>query len=90
MPHVLIRHRVEDYARWKPAFDKHASVRMTAGELRHMLFRTADDPNDIFILFEWDRLDKAQQFVRSEDLRKVMQQAGVADQPDIYFLDKIA
>ena len=40
-------------------------------------------------LFEWDDLEKARQFVQSEDLRQAMESAGVSDQPDIYFLDKI-
>jgi hypothetical protein len=39
------------------------------------------------ILFEWDELENARQLIQSEDLREAMQRSGVADQPDIYFLD---
>jgi hypothetical protein len=41
------------------------------------------------ILFEWDDLKKARQFVQSEDLRQAMRRSGVSDQPDVYFLDEV-
>jgi predicted AAA+ superfamily ATPase len=53
------------------------------------LFRNADNPNELIILFEWDDLGKARSFAQSEDLVKIMQKAGVSDKPDIYFLDEI-
>jgi heme-degrading monooxygenase HmoA len=51
------------------------------------VFRNDQDPNEIVILLEWDDLGRARQFAESEDLRQVMQRAGVTDQPDIYFLN---
>ena len=38
-------------------------------------------------VLEVDDLEKVRQFVQSEDLRQRMEQSGVIDQPDIYFLD---
>ena len=43
-------------------------------------------PNEVIMLLEWDVLETARQFAQSEDLREVMQRAGVADDPTIYFL----
>jgi hypothetical protein len=34
-------------------------------------------------------IEKARQFAQSEDLRETMQRAGVADQPDVYFLEEV-
>jgi len=48
-----------------------------------------DNPNDIFILFEWDTKEKASKFVESADLKKRMQEAGVSDKPEIHLFDKI-
>jgi heme-degrading monooxygenase HmoA len=53
------------------------------------LYRNATDPNELVILFEWDDLDKARTFAPSEDLRQIMQRAGVADRPDLYFLEEV-
>ena len=32
MVHVIVRHKVADYSRWKEAFDAHLNVRKAAGE----------------------------------------------------------
>jgi heme-degrading monooxygenase HmoA len=89
MPYLLIRHKVEDYAKWKPLFDEHGATRQANGSRGGQLFRNANDPNELVILFDWDDLEQARQFVQSEDLRQVMQRAGVADQPDLYFLEAV-
>ncbi len=41
MVHVLIRHKVADYNRWKQAFDSHLNTRKHAGEtaLPHLPYR---------------------------------------------------
>jgi hypothetical protein len=87
MPYVLVRHKVEDYARWRPTYDEHATTRKGYGSKGSRVFRNAQDPNEIVALFEWDDLNNARRFLQSEDLREAMQQAGVVDQPDVYFLD---
>jgi quinol monooxygenase YgiN len=53
------------------------------------LFRNADNPDEIVIFFEWDKIEKARKFAQSEDLKKAMERAGVIDKPDIYFLEEI-
>jgi uncharacterized protein (DUF1330 family) len=89
MPWILIRHKVEDYAKWKPVFDEHGAARKAIGSKGGYLFRNIDDPNEVVILVEGDDLQKAREFVQSEDLREAMQRSGVADRPDVYFLDEV-
>jgi heme-degrading monooxygenase HmoA len=88
MPYLLVRHKVEDYARWRPMYDEHAATRKAGGSTGGRVFRSADNPNEVVILLEWDDLEKARQFAQSEDLRQTMQRAGVVDQPDVYFLNE--
>lgn len=89
MVYVFIKHKVEDYSRWKPVFDEHGTTREKAGCKGGQLFHISDEPNNIFILFEWDKKENATGFVESEDLKKRMQQAGVIGKPEIYILEKI-
>jgi hypothetical protein len=86
MPHVLVRSKVQDFAKWKVKYDEHSSVRRDAGLTERYLLRNADNPNEVVILFETSDLDKARAFASSADLRERMQEAGVTDKPDIYFL----
>lgn len=86
MPFIIFRTKVADYDKWKPIFDADGVNRQANGSRGGQLFRNASDPNELVMLFEWDDLEKARQFTQSEDLRELMQRAGVVDQPDIYFL----
>jgi heme-degrading monooxygenase HmoA len=88
MPYVLVRSKIEDYAKWKSVFDEHGATRKASGSKGGYVFRNADDPNELMVLLEWDDLAKAHQFAQSDDLRERMQRAGVTDRPDIYFLDE--
>ena len=89
MPYLLIRHKVQDYATWKSVFDEHGDARKAAGSKGGYLLRSADDPNELVIMLEWDDLGKARQFVESAELRQAMERAGVAGPPDIHFLEQI-
>ena len=89
MPYLLVRHKVEDYERWKPGFDEHGTTREASGGKGGYLFRNVEDPNETVILLEWDDLENARRFAQSEDLRETMQRVGVVDHPDIYFLEKV-
>jgi heme-degrading monooxygenase HmoA len=89
MQYTLVRHKVADYAKWKPLFDEHGAARKANGCSGHKLFRNTDDPNELLILLEIDDSEKVRQFAQSEDLREAMQRSGVADQPDMYYLDEI-
>lgn len=89
MTRILIRHRVDDYDEWKPVFDEHRETREEYGVQGGQLFRTADDPDELVILFEWDSLENARAFVESDDLREAMERAGVVGEPEVRFLEKI-
>jgi quinol monooxygenase YgiN len=89
MAHVLVRHKVTDFATWKPIYDAHGATRKASGCRQAWLFRNAENPNEAVILFEWSDLESARRFIGSEDLRQTMTRAGVADRPDIYFLDEV-
>ena len=87
MNYLLIRHKVADFAKWKPAYDAHGSARTNAGLKEERLLRDIDNPNEAILLFSAQDLNKAKQFAASDDLRQRMQQAGVAGKPDIWFLN---
>jgi len=84
--HMLVRHKVADFAKWKPVYDAHSSARQKAGLKEEHLFRNAEDPNEVVLLFSMEDVDKAKAFAASDDLREAMKKSGVSDKPDVYFL----
>jgi hypothetical protein len=87
MPYLLVRHKVSDFSKWKSAYDKHSPARKEGGLREEHLLRNLDDPNEVILLFEVKDLEKAREFSASANLREAMQDAGVVDKPDLYFLD---
>ena len=89
MAYVLSRHKVEDYARWKQVFDEFIDMRRKNGELSHQIFHIEGDPNNIEALFRWNTLENARKFLNSKELQTAMQKGGVAEPPEVTFLDCI-
>ncbi|MCB0210457.1 MAG: cyclase [Anaerolineae bacterium] len=86
--YILVRHKITDYAQWKPSFDEHGSVRKEASSKGGYILRNVDDPNEVMILLEVEDLMKVRQLLQSEDLKEAMQRSGVVEQPDVYILEE--
>jgi quinol monooxygenase YgiN len=89
MSRFLVIHTVEDYEKWKSVFDEHARTRQEYGGKGATLFRNADNPNNIVLLWDWESAQKAREFAQSDSLREVMQRAGVQGMPTVIFLDEV-
>ena len=79
---LVVHHRVRDYDAWKPVFDEHADVRKQHGAVRHWLYRTAGDPNDVVVAMEFGSQEHP-------SLREAMERAGVEGEPDIHVREEI-
>ena len=86
MAHMLIRHKVQDFDKWKAAYDAHQPARAAVGLTDLCLWHNLENPDDIFLLFEAVDVAKAKTFAASTDLKETMKSAGVVGQPDIFFL----
>lgn len=89
MAYLMIHHKVEDFAKWKPFFTHNDSARKSAGSKGGQVFRSKSDPNEVVILFEWDKVENAQKFATSPELAALMKEAGVINRPDAFFLEEI-
>jgi hypothetical protein len=89
MVYLLVDHKVKDFAKWKPVFDKSMPMVNKSGGKGGTLFHVSGEPNHICVLQEYDTKENATKFAESEDLKKAMQDAGVIGTPMIVYLDKI-
>jgi hypothetical protein len=86
---LIVRHKVKEFAAWKKAFDGHAAAQKGAGLTHPRLFRSADDHNEVVILFDMNDVAAAKKLAGSEDLKTTMKSAGVVDQPTMHFLEEV-
>ena len=78
MPYLLERHKVRDYDHWKEVFDADAEGREAAGCRGARVFRNADDPEEVIVLFEWEGLESARRRIESATLGREFDEAGVS------------
>jgi quinol monooxygenase YgiN len=90
MAHLIVHHKVENFAKWKPFFDDHASYRKENGSLGSKVFQSTNDPNEVFVFLEWDNVTNANRFIQSDRTKSVMKEAGVVGIPSIYFVEEIS
>lgn len=84
---LVVRHKVKDFAAWKAVYAAHAGARAKAGLGTGRVTRSVDDPSELVLIFDVADVTKAKAFCASDDLKSAMQNAGVTDKPDLYFLD---
>ena len=88
MFYMFVRHAVKDFSKWKPAFDADESARRAAGLKELNLWRNADEPHEVILLFEVSDLAKAKAFAASVEIRNRMTASGVTGRPEIIFLSE--
>ena len=86
MTYLWVRHKVADFSDWKRVFDSHSAAQQAAGLRVERVLRNMDNPNEVFLFFEVEDLEKARGFISSPDAAEGKQQSGVVDDPDVYFL----
>jgi len=82
----MVRHRVKDFPKWLEAFEGYVNTRKASGEKTYQVYHDGTDENNLYLIFEWDNEANARKFFTSDDLKKTMEKAGVADTPEIHFL----
>jgi quinol monooxygenase YgiN len=86
MIRMFVRHSVNDYATWREHYDAFDEERQSMGVTGHTVYQSVDDPNDVTVSHDFTTREAAETFSSSPRLREVMQKAGVAGTPDIWFV----
>ena len=89
MPTMFIRHTVSNYEAWRKVYDNFNSVQKAKGVAAQAVYQAADNPNDITVTHDFATVEAAQAFVKSDELKKAMQNAGVVGASTIWFTNKV-
>ena len=74
---IAASHEVSDFASWKETFDADEPNRKENGLVLEGLGTSSDNANIVYMFFSTNDLDKAMGMLTSDDLKKVMEDAGV-------------
>lgn len=88
MVQVLTHIKVQDYPKWRPVFDELKGLREAHGLISERVFRSAANPNEVFIEMDYRESEAARAYMTSTQLREGMQRAGVIPPPEINYLEE--
>ncbi len=80
---LAVSHRVKDYGVWLKAYDSDAASRTANGLIERGIARNLYDSNTVSVLFEVSDSTKARARMKSPDLKKIMEDAGVEGPPTV-------
>jgi len=77
--YMLCRNRVADFLRWKAVFASHEAAHQEAGLRLVDIWRTLEEPNNVFFMFEVASMEKARKFISNPEAAKAGKASGVID-----------
>jgi hypothetical protein len=86
---LIIKHKVANYAKWKPFYDAHDSARLAAGLKSYIIGRGTPDSNMVVIVMKMEDANKAKEMAGSKELKERMQKAGVISKPSFEYLNVV-
>ena len=89
MTTLFVRHNVDDFSRWKKAYDEFDAERRSMGVTGDGVYQAVGDTNDVTVNHEFASAEAAKAFADSARLNEVMQSAGVQGAPTIWFANKV-
>ena len=75
MTYVLVQHKIGKWSEFEGIFKDDGARRKMLGSKGGRVFRSTDDPDSLFILFEWDGVEGAQKFVDGLETHEAMEWA---------------
>ncbi len=82
---LMVTHKVKDWDAWKKSFDEHKQARMDAGLIDRGLGYRDGDNHMVSIVFAVTDKTKADEFLKSKDLKDKMAEAGVDGPPSFFY-----
>jgi hypothetical protein len=83
---MMVSHHVKDFDAWLKVYDAEGvAKRMENGMIDRGMARGIDDPNMVYLVFAISDMAKAKARGNSDELKKLMTDAGVDSKPTIFF-----
>ena len=85
LPAMLVSHHVEDFDTWLVGYDAADELRRSSGIIGQAANRSLDDPSFVIVYHQAESFDTLRSFLRSDDLRTAMKEAGVVSELEVIF-----
>ena len=87
MVRLFARHDIDDYDRWREAYDAFEPVRAEVGVRGAAVYRTAGNPSEVTVTHDFDSVAAAEAFMQDPRVGEAMERAGVTGAPQIWIAE---
>ena len=85
MVKMFVRHKTADFDKWKIVFEEVEPFRKQLGSSGSHVFSNNANPNEVFVITDWDNKEQGMKFGQSSELKNAMQLAWVIGAPEINY-----
>ena len=82
---LFARHSVSGHDAWRKVYDEFHQTRKRAGVTGEQIYQSADDPNDVTLMLDFETIEAARAFPKNPQLEAAYQQAGSLGPPAVWF-----
>jgi len=86
---IIANHKVKDFDAWKPYYDGDRKRRKQSGIKELKMGRKADDPNEVFFIWESNDPQKIIDMANNPELKELMQKSGVVGELSAIVLNEV-
>ena len=83
---MVVEFAIKDYASWRPVFDGAEAARAKLGVTNPRVFRHADKPERLLVLFDTASIEQGQAWMTSATVKADWEKGGVVGVPTFRFL----
>lgn len=84
--YMSVQFTVSDYAKWRVVFDEAAPLRASAHIENPRIYRSADNPNEILVIFDVPSQKEGSAWINSPTLREAWAKGGIIGDPIVGFV----
>ena len=86
---LRMKYKVANFAKWKPIYESHDSIRRSYGLTNYVLGRGMDDSNVVLVVLKMDDVNKAKELTASQGMKDRMKKAGIIGKPSFDYEDVV-
>lgn len=87
---AMIVHKIStDFNAWKKVFDSTRDLLKDNGALNYSTGTTKDDPKNVYVMCDFESMEKFNKFMNLKELKEAMKKSGVIEEPHITILNEI-
>ena len=76
---IILKRRLNNYDQWKKLVSEYDGVRKQYGSRGAWVYRSAKDPNEVYLVFEWDDSLPHQRFLDLPEVKKALADSGTTE-----------